>query len=178
MEAKGPISHSERSRVRVALGGSGTARVATGLSVLDHLLDLLAAHADFDLELELAPESPGAEVALAGRSLGESLHAAFRRKGVRGHGSAALPAAEALAHVALEVSDQPLVVANVDLSDERLAGLGSDLVSTFLNELTDAAGLTLHVRVIDGEDAHHVLEAIFKALGVALGQAARPRRKE
>ena len=58
-----------------------------------------------------------------------------------------------------------------------MAGLGSDLVSDFLRELADSAGLTLHVRLIEGSDPQHVLEAIFKALGVALAQAGRLRKR-
>ena len=70
------------------------------------------------------------------------------------------------------------MVSNVDLSDARVAGLASDIVATFLRELAEGAGLTLHVRLIGGDDPEHVLEAIFKALGVALAQSCRPRRKE
>ena len=112
-----------RSGVRVRLDGSGTANVATGLPVLDHLLTLTARTARFDLSLEVEPGSADAEVAAA--------------------------------------------------------GLASDIVATFLGELAEGAGLTLHVRLIEGSDPEHVLEAIFKALGAALGQAARPAyRKE
>ena len=149
----------------------------TGLPVLDHLLTLLAQHAGFDLALELAPEGGEAEVAAAGTALGEAL-ADLLRDGVRGHGSATLPADEALAHVTVEASGRPLVVSNVDLSDERVGGLGTDLLSRFLHELAEGGGLTLHVRLVHGDDPQHVLEAIFKALGVALAQACRPRRKD
>ena len=158
--------------MRVSVGGDGSANVLTGLPVLDHLVGVLAEHAGLDLELELAPESPDAEVAAAGRALGEAL-AELLRDGVRGYGSATLPADEALAHVTLEASGRPLVVSNVDLSDERVGGLGSDLLSRFLHELAEGAGLTLHLRLLHGDDARHVLEAVFKALGVALAQASR-----
>jgi imidazoleglycerol-phosphate dehydratase len=84
-----------------------------------------------------------------------------------------MPAAEALAQVVLEVSEQPLVASNVDLTEARAGGLRSDLAARFLDALTREAGLTLHVRLIDGDDSQHVLEAIFKALGVALAQACR-----
>jgi imidazoleglycerol-phosphate dehydratase len=83
---------------------------------------------------------------------------------------------EALAHVALEASGRPLVVSNVDLSAARVGGLKSDLVARFLEELAAGAGLTLHVRLVHGEQTQHVLEAIFKALGTALGDAVQPRR--
>ena len=158
--------------MRVSVGGDGSANVLTGLPVLDHLVGVLAEHAGFDLELELAPQSPAAAVAAAGRALGEAL-AELLRDGVRGYGSATLPADEALAHVTLEASGRPLVVSNVDLSDERVGGLGSDLLSRFLHELAEGAGLTLHLRLLHGDDARHVLEAVFKALGVALAQASR-----
>jgi imidazoleglycerol-phosphate dehydratase len=151
--------------------GTGVATVTTGLPVLDHLLGLLARAGRFDLTLELEPADAEAEVAGAGRALGEALALLLRTDGVPGHGSAVLPADEALAQVALETSERPLVASNVDLSAARAGGLRSDLAAHFLESFARAAGLTLHVRLIDGEDSQHVLEAIFKALGAALAQA-------
>ena len=170
------VEHPRRSTARVSVAGSGEANVATGLSVLDHLLALLAEHASFDLALDVAPHDAETEVAAAGRALGEALGEPLRADGVRGHGSAVVPADEALAHVALEASGRPLVVSNVDFSAAHIGGLESDLVARFLHELAEGAGLTLHVRLIEGRDTQHVLEAIFKALGTALAQATRPRR--
>ena len=157
---------------RVTPGG-GSANVATGIPVLDHLLGLLARSGRFDLALELPPGVAEAEVAAAGRALGEAVSGLLRADGAAGHGSAFMPADEALAQVALEVSDRPLVASNVDLTEARAGGLGSDLAARFLDAFADAAGLTLHVRLIDGEDSRHVLEAIFKALGAALAHASR-----
>jgi len=174
----GQADEAGRLHARVDVAGSGQANVATGVSVLDHLLELLAEYASFDLALEVAPGEAEAEIAAAGRALGQALDGALRSGGVRGHGSAVVPADEALAHVALEASGRPLVVSNVDLSDARVAGLGSDVVGSFLRELAQGAGLTVHVRLIEGSDPEHVLEAIFKALGVALAQSCRPRRRE
>jgi imidazoleglycerol-phosphate dehydratase len=168
-----------RTSVRVDVQGSGTANVSTGLPVLDHLLGLLAEYASLDLRLEVEPGGADEEVAAAGRALGGGLAEALRGEGLRRHGSAVVPVDEALAHVALEASGRPLVVSNVDLSEARVAGLRTDIAARFLHELAEGAGLTLHVRLIDGEDTQHVLEAIFKALGVAIAQACRPRsRKE
>jgi imidazoleglycerol-phosphate dehydratase len=169
------VGEVERVRVRVALGGTGEGNVATGLPVLDHLLGLFARYGSLDLTLQVAPESADAEVAAAGRSLGAELRPLLHDDAVRRHGSAAVPADEALAHVALEASGRPLVVANVDLSEARVGGLRTDLVASFLHELAEGAGVTLHVRLIEGDDPQHVLEAIFKALGVAVAQACRPR---
>jgi imidazoleglycerol-phosphate dehydratase len=166
MQARDPATGLE---ARVSLGGAGRVSVSTGLSVLDHLLELLAAHAGFDLTLEVEPGGPDAEATAAGRALGEALREVV---GVKGSGFAIVPADEALASVALEASGRPLLVSNVDLSDAHVAGLDRDLVTSFLRELSEAGGLTLHVRLLHGEDARHVLEAIFKALGGALAAAA------
>jgi imidazoleglycerol-phosphate dehydratase len=176
MARTGQADEAGRVHARVDVAGSGDASVATGVPVLDHLIGLLAQYGSFDLELEIAPGEASAEIAAAGRALGRSLHGALRSRGARGHGSAVVPADEALAHVALEASGRPLVVSNVELSDARVAGLGRDVVGTFLHELSEGAGLTIHVRLIEGSDPEHVLEAIFKALGVALAQSCRPRR--
>ena len=158
-------------------------RVAVVATVAPHpaveRIELVGSRAaSFDLALEIAPGEAEAEIAAAGHALGRALDEALRSEGARGHGSAVVPADEALAHVALEASGRPLVVSNVDLSDARVAGLGSDVVGTFLRELAQGAGLTVHVRLIEGSDPEHVLEAIFKALGVALAQSCRPRRRE
>jgi imidazoleglycerol-phosphate dehydratase len=164
-----------RLRVRAAVTGRPQSSISTGLPVLDHLISLLAEYASLDLSLEVQPGATADEVAAAGRALGEALAVGLRDPGVRGHGSSAVPADEALAHVALEASGRPLVVSNVDLTEARVGGLETDVVAEFLRELAEGAKLTLHVRLIEGRDTEHVLEAIFKALGVALAQAGRPR---
>jgi imidazoleglycerol-phosphate dehydratase len=175
MEAARP--ERDRLPARIGLGGSGTANVATGLPVLDHLLELVAERAGFDLQLEVAPGGPDAVAISAGQALGEALRDLLGRKDAAGWGYAMVPAQEALANVVLEVSEQPLLVSNVDLSDAHVAGLERDLVSGFLRELAESAGLTMHVRLLHGEDPQHVLEAIFKALGGALASAAAPRKE-
>ena len=167
--------HGSRTGVRVAVLGSGEANVATGLPALDHALALLAAHASFDLALDVAPGAPLEEIAAAGRALGAGLLGPLHLTGARGHGSAVLPADEALAHVVLEASGRPLVVSNVDLSAAHIGGLGTDVVARFLAELAEGAGLTLHVRLLEGRETQHVLDAIFKALGVALAAACARR---
>jgi len=85
-----------------------------------------------------------------------------------------VPAEEALASAALETSERSLFVTNVDFSSQSLGGLSTDVASRFLRELAEAAHLNLHVRLVEGTDPQHVLAAIFKAVGAALGQACRP----
>jgi imidazoleglycerol-phosphate dehydratase len=173
-----PTVQKQRRGARVVVNGSGSTNVATGLPVLDHLLTLLAEHASFDLALEVAPGGADEEIGDAGRALGQALAETLHSVRSRGHGSAIVPADEALAHVALEASGRPLLVSNVDLSDARVAGLHTDLADRFLRELAEGAGLTLHVRLIEGQDTQHVLDAIFKALGVALAQACTPLKRK
>jgi imidazoleglycerol phosphate dehydratase HisB len=156
---------------RVDLAGGDT-RIATGVAVLDHLLEELGRAAGFGLQLEIAPDDPEAEVGRAGTALGEALGPLFEDD-VAGRGFAFASADEALAVVVVECSGRPLVVSNVDLTSTRAGGLRADLAATFLDELADAAGLTIHVRLLEGEDSQHVLSAIFKALGIALAQATK-----
>jgi imidazoleglycerol-phosphate dehydratase len=158
-----------RSGIRLELRGSGVASVDSGLPVLDHLLERLARCARWDLALEVEPGTGEAEVAEAGRALGSALGESLRNG--RGYGFASMTSAEALASVVLETSDEPLVVTNVDLTQARVGGLGTDVVRRFLDRFAEGARVTLHVRLLNGTDTQHVLEAIFKALGVALAQA-------
>jgi imidazoleglycerol-phosphate dehydratase len=158
-----------RSGIRLDLQGGGVSNVETGLPVLDHLLERLAHYAGWDLALEVEPGTGEAEVSEAGSALGGAL--ADRLRAGQGYGFASMTSAEALASVSLEISDAPLVVTNVDLTQARIAGLGTDVARRFLDRFAESAGLTLHVRLLNGTDTQHVLEAIFKALGVALAQA-------
>jgi imidazoleglycerol-phosphate dehydratase len=146
--------------------GNGQANVATGVPLLDHLLVVLATAGQFGLSLEIEPDEPVAEVDAAGTAIGEALRPLLRPGA---HGRGVMLSVEALAMVALEASGMPLVAANADLTGA--GGLGTDLAARFLSALADAAALTLHVRLIEGENTDHVLEAIFKALGVALSEA-------
>ena len=164
-----PDAGQAQVSVRVALGDGAT--VATGLSVLDHLLGELARTARLQLSLEAAPGAVDQAVASAGRSMGEGIAPLLRAPGATGYGFAWLPVDEALAGAVLEVSDRPLVASNVDFSG--VGGLRSDVVAVFLEELAAGAGVNVHIRVLEGKDPQNVLGAIFKALGAAIGQACR-----
>jgi imidazoleglycerol-phosphate dehydratase len=157
----------------VSVGEGAKSNVATGVAVLDHLLSELATTGGFELQLEIAPGAPEAEVGAAGTALGEAFAPLLTGGGAVGRGLGVVPSEEALAMVVLEVSGSPLVASNADLTATRAGGLQTDLAAVFLESLARAAGLTIHVRLIEGEDSQHVLSAIFKALGAALGEACR-----
>jgi imidazoleglycerol-phosphate dehydratase len=159
--------------VRVELAAEGSASIATGLPVLDHLVGELARTGRLRISLEVAPGSADEEVAAAGRGLGEALAGPLRSPTASGQAWAWLPDGEALAGAILEISDQPHVASNVDFSGQRVGGLESDLVAQFIEELATGAGLNVHIRVLEGKEPEHVLGAIFKALGAAIGVACR-----
>lgn len=152
---------------RIALE-RGESNVGTGVAVLDHLLTELAETGGFTLNLEIAPDEPEAEVGAAGKELGQALAPLVRAPGAAGRGVGIVAADEALAMVVVEASGKALVASNADLTSTRAGGLQTDLAAGFLHSLAQSAGLTVHVRLIEGEDSQHVLSAIFKALGVAL----------
>jgi imidazoleglycerol-phosphate dehydratase len=144
------------SGARIAQGG-GAINVATGVPVLDHLLTELARAGGFELTLEIEPDDPEAEVDAAGTALGRAVGPLLSEGAL---GEATAPADEALAMVVVERSDLT-----------GAGGLGTDLAARFLGRLSDEAGLTVHVRLMEGDDTGHALAAIFKALGVALARA-------
>ncbi|HET6683586.1 MAG TPA: hypothetical protein VFG75_07800 [Gaiella sp.] len=146
--------------------GAGAINVATGVPVLDHLLTELARAGGFDLTLEIEPDDPEAEVDAAGTALGRAVRPRLADGAL---GEATVPADEALAMVVVERSERPLVASNADLTGA--GGLGTDLAARFLGRLSEEAGLTVHVRLMEGDDTGHALAAIFKALGVALARA-------
>lgn len=163
------------------LDGSGSAEVRTGLGAYDHLLDSLAHHALFDLrieargDLETDDHHTVEDVALA---LGEALDQALgQRAGIRRFGQAEVPMDEALARCAVDLSGRPYTVLDLRFRGQRIGGLSTQNVPHALEALARTAGLTLHLRARGAND-HHVAEAAFKALAVALRQAVEldPRR--
>src|SRR5439155_25910045 len=141
--APATMSGPGRSGIRVGLRGSGAASVETGLPVIDRLLERLAEYARFDLALEVEPGAAEAEVAEAGTALGRALAELLRAEGARGYGFASMTSAEALASVVLEVSEDSLVVSNVDLTQARIGGLGTDVARRFLERFSEGARVTL-----------------------------------
>jgi imidazoleglycerol-phosphate dehydratase len=155
--------------VRLTPAAAGRASVSTGLPAIDHLLGVLAEAGRFELAVESAPAGALAdEIAAVGEELGRAAGGLLAPGAVA---AAIAPADEALAQAALEVGGRPAFYDNFDLS---VGGLGTDVVDALLRSFAEGAGITLHVRLLEGENEEHVLEAIFKALGLALAQAVTP----
>ncbi|MEX0833406.1 MAG: imidazoleglycerol-phosphate dehydratase HisB [Actinomycetota bacterium] len=165
-------------RVELKLDGSGTASADTGLPFFDHMLEQLGTHAGFDLsvtakgDLQVDGHHTVEDVGLA---LGGALADALGDKaGIRRFGSAAVPLDEALVEVALDLSGRPYVVHDVDVPAEVIGTYDSGLTEDFMTAFSTAADMTLHIHLISGRSPHHVVEAEFKALARALGDACAP----
>src|SRR5262249_29482738 len=142
------MSEQAAAGVRVNVYGRGEATVETGLPVLNRLVTRLAETARFDIVLDIEPGDTEKEVEAAAAALGHALAGPLRADGARGHGAGALISAEALASVVLETSDEPLFVTNVDLTQARIGGLGTDVTRRFLERLAEHAGLRLRVPLL------------------------------
>jgi imidazoleglycerol-phosphate dehydratase len=161
-------------RVRLDLDG-GEATIATGVGFLDHMLELLARHGHIGLELEAKGDlETGAHHTTedVGICLGQAIDRALGdRGGIRRFGSATVPMDEALAECSIDVSGRPLTVWDADLPEVSIAGFDAELAEEFFRAVANNAKLTLHLRVRSGSNAHHMIEAAFKAFARALREA-------
>ena len=159
----------------VQLDEPKTPLVQTGLGFFDHMLVLLGKHGFFGLQLEVQGdlEVDGHHtVEDTGICLGQALQQALGDKaGIARYGTAFVPMDEALAMVSLDISGRPYLVFDAQLPFGKVGDFDLELVEEFLRALSVHAGLTLHVRLLSGKNAHHMVEAIFKALGRALAEA-------
>jgi imidazoleglycerol-phosphate dehydratase len=153
----------------------GDSSSSTGVPFFDHMLDQLGRHGRVGLEvrasgdLEIDAHHTVEDVGLA---LGDALRQAVGdKRGIRRYGDALVPMEEALAQVALDISGRPLLVYEADIPAEAIGQFDTILTEEFLHALARSAGLTLHVRLLAGKNPHHCVEAIFKAVARALGEA-------
>jgi imidazoleglycerol-phosphate dehydratase len=170
-------ANKERStaetQIRLSLDlDGGEANAATGVGFLDHMLDLLARHGRLGLKVEATGDlDTGAHhtVEDVGIVLGQALDEALGdRAGIRRYGSALVPMDESLAECALDISGRPLCVFDADLPATSIAGFDTELTEEFFRAVANSAKLTLHLSVRSGTNAHHMIEACFKAFARAL----------
>jgi len=163
-----------RISLRVSLDG-GDSRISTGVGFLDHMLDLLARHGRLGIELEAKGDlETGAHHTTedVGIVLGQAIDQALGdRAGIRRYGFATVPMDESLAECAIDVSGRPFTVWAADLPDVAIAGFDAELAEEFFRAVANNAKLTLHLRVRYGSNAHHMVEAAFKAFARALREA-------
>jgi imidazoleglycerol-phosphate dehydratase len=168
------VTNETKITVEVDLDG-GDVSVSTGVPFFDHMLDQLGRHgrlglriaAEGDLEIDAHHT-----VEDTGIALGEAVTEALGdKRGIRRYGDALVPMEESLARIAVDISGRPLLVYEADIPAEVVGQFETVLTEEFLQALARSAGLTLHVHLLYGRNAHHSVEAIFKALARALSDA-------
>jgi len=164
-------------RIELRVDGAGAASAETGIPFFDHMLQQLGTHGGFDLtvaakgDLDVDAHHTVEDVGLA---LGQALAQALGdRRGIRRFGSVAVPLDETLVEVALDLSGRPYVVHDVPIPAELIGTYDPGLTEDFVRAFATAAGITLHARLIAGRSPHHIVEAEFKAMARALGDACR-----
>jgi imidazoleglycerol-phosphate dehydratase len=162
-------------RLSVDLDGGPGGTISTGVGFLDHMLDLLARHGRLGLEVEASGDlETGAHhtVEDVGIVLGQAVDVALAdRSGIRRYGSALVPMDESLAECAIDISGRPLCVFDADLPETSIAGFDTDLSEEFFRAFAASAKVTLHISLRSGANAHHMIEACFKAFARALREA-------
>jgi imidazoleglycerol-phosphate dehydratase len=163
-------------RLSVALEGTGAGTRNTGIGFLDHMLDLLARHGHIDLDVSVSGDlHTGAHHTAEDTAivLGQALDAALGdRAGIVRYGSATVPMDEARASCTIDISGRPFTSFEGQLPPGATGGFEHELTEEFFRALANAAKLTLHLRIDAGSNAHHMIEAAFKAFARAFRQAA------
>ena len=178
--------NTKETQISVALNldGTGSYDVDTGLGFLDHMLEQLSRHSLIDLKVRAegdlhidghhTTEDTGLAIGAAIRqALGE-------RTGIVRYGNALVPMDETLTRVALDLSDRPYLIWKVAFSRPKLGEMDTELFREWFQALSQAAGITLHVEVLYGQNNHHMIESCFKALARSLRQAVEidPRQAQ
>lgn len=159
----------------LSLDGKGTAKLDTGCGFLEHMLTLFAKHGGFDLAVSCKGDT-NVDYHHTTEDIGICLGEAFAqalgdKRGINRYGSFLLPMDEALVLVALDICGRAHLSYDVTLTAQKAGDFDTELAEEFLLALTRSMGLTLHVRQLAGRNTHHILEAVFKGLARALGQA-------
>jgi imidazoleglycerol-phosphate dehydratase len=165
-------------RVELRLDGTGSAAADTGLPFFDHMLQQLGTHAGWDLsvsatgDLDVDGHHTVEDVGIAlGQALAEALG---DKQGIRRFASIVVPLDEAAVEVALDLSGRPFVVHEMEVPAETIGTFDTGLVEDFVRAFATTAQMTVHVRLRSGRSPHHVVEAEFKAMAKALGDACGP----
>ena len=163
-------------RVEINLDGRGDYSINTSLPFLDHMLSLLSKHGLFDLKIKAKGDTDvdyHHTVEDIGIVFGKAVKQALgTMKGITRYGHAMVPMDEALASVSIDISGRPYLVYKVEFSKRsKIKNFDADLIEDFLQAFVSNSSITLHVGLPYGRNTHHIIEAIFKALGRALSQA-------
>ena len=165
-------TNETRIDLKINLDGNGKTEIDTGIGFFNHMLNLFAAHGQFDLniqcdgDLEVDGHHSVEDIGIA---LGAAIKNALGdKRGINRYGSFFLPMDESLALVSLDISGRPFLVYDAGELAPMIGNFDTELTEEFLRAFAFNAGITLHVKILYGKNSHHKVEAIFKALGHAL----------
>ncbi|UCC69217.1 MAG: imidazoleglycerol-phosphate dehydratase HisB [Armatimonadota bacterium] len=163
--------------LRLILDGRGAGRIDTGIGFLDHMLELLARHAGFDLTVKAAGDVHVDDHHLVedvGIVLGDAIQKGLGKKeGIARYGWAAVPMDESLVLCAVDLSGRPYLSYGLKLRAKRIKKFETELIEEFLRAVANSAAMNLHLAQLAGGNTHHIIEAAFKAFARALGQAVQ-----
>lgn len=164
--------------VEINLDGTGEGAIKTGVPFFDHMLDHLSKHSLIDIRIQAEGDTHidgHHTVEDVGLALGKAIMEALGdKKGITRYGFASIPMNEALVEASLDISGRPYCIFDASLPKGKIGEFDTELAEEFIRALANSAGLTLHVQARRGTNLHHVVEAMFKALARALGQAISP----
>jgi imidazoleglycerol-phosphate dehydratase len=160
----------------INLDGTGVSKIDSGIAFVDHMLTLVAVHGCFDLELKAVGDLDvdyHHTIEDVGLVLGEAISRGLvDRKGIKRYGHAVVPMDDSLAAVTVDLSNRPYLVCHIPESIDFGIPLTPSLTREFFRAVSQKGGMNLHINAAYGENDHHLIEAIFKAFGRALDQAA------
>lgn len=162
-------------KMSLNIDGTGKANINTGIGFFDHMLEGFAKHGFFDLECKIDGDlhvDGHHTVEDAGIVLGQAISKAIGdKKGIHRYGYFVLPMDDSLSLCAVDLCGRPYFVFDCEFPVERVGGLDTELVKEFFYAVSYSAGMNLHIRMLSGNNAHHMIEAMFKAFAKALDQA-------
>ena len=161
--------------VTLCLDGSGKADIDTGIGFFDHMLKSFARHGFFDLTLKVKGDlyvDCHHTIEDTGIVLGEAIKTALGdKKSIRRYGNMMLPMDETLVLCAIDLSGRPYLNFKAEFTSDRVGGFDTEMVKEFFYAISYSAGMNLHIKQIDGDNNHHIIEAMFKAFAKALDEA-------
>ena len=164
--------------VNIKIDGKGKAEIDTGVGFMDHMLTLFAVHGFMDLtvtakgDVEVDDHHTVEDIAIC---LGQALKKSLGNKaGISRYAHSYVPMDETLVRVCVDLSNRSYLHFDVILPDQKVGRFDTSLVKEFMRALVLHSGMTLHVDLLHGENTHHIIEAVFKALGRALSKAVQP----
>jgi len=169
------ITKETNIKLELSLDGSGKSEISTGIGFFDHMLNLFAFNSKVDLhvlakgDLEVCDHHTIEDIGIA---LGEAFKEAIGDKsGINRYGTFYVPMDETLALVSLDISNRPFLVFDCEFKRERVGEMSTEMVVEFFRAFAFNAGITLHLKILYGENDHHKIEALFKAFGRAIKEA-------